>query len=223
MARHSLASSGLAAAVCLFLAASASAIPITFYNDLNSNGSYDPGEQVTGGSNGDGGATYVLSFDLDAATQNISAASITLTFQVWDNNFIVSVNGVTDVPVDNNDPAVFTPAVQTPWTANSNGLPRLVTTLGQTGISFAAALDTTTNTMTTGLAYAQPTTNPVFHGGQNTITIVNPDGPGPDALVFTILGSIPLLPIPEPGTGSLFALGLTGMAVMRRRAKARQS
>ena len=199
------------------LAAAAQAVPITIYEDTNSSGSYDTGEERTGGVNADPGATYNYAFDLDAGVHDIAGASIDVSFDVWDNNFILIVNGVTVVPVDNNDPAVFTPAIQTPWTANSNGLPRLHILLDESAISFEAALTTSATSLTAGLVYAQPTTNPVFVDGQNTIAIVNPDGPGPDSLDFSIFGDVPLL-APEPGTGALLGLGLAGLALARRRA-----
>jgi hypothetical protein len=196
-------------------ASSASAVPITIYDDTNSSGAYDLGEAVSGGANGDPGATYALEFDLDAVTQDITGAVLNIDFEYWDNNFIIEVNGVTVVPLDPGDPAVFTPGVSNPWLPNDNALPRLAIVMGQTGIAFSSALTTTDTTMTSGLVYAQPTINPVFVNGQNTITIVNPDGPGPDALFFTISGDVP--PIPEPGTAALLGAGLCALALARRR------
>jgi hypothetical protein len=45
---------------------------------------------------------------------------------------------------------------------------------------------------------------------ESGITIAEPEGPGPDALVFTIMGDVPIV-IPEPGTAALIALGLVGL------------
>ena len=193
----------------------AQAVPFTIYEDVDLSGDYGAGEERTGGVNGNGGATYDYAFDLDAGTQNVSGAALEITFTVWDNNFIVVLNGVTVVPLDPNDPAVFSPAVVQPWLANVNGIPRMRISLDEAAIAFAAAETAASTVITSGLVYAQPTTNPVFAGGQNTITIVNPNGPGPDALSFTISGSVPLL-IPEPATGTLIGLGLLGMAMQRR-------
>jgi hypothetical protein len=197
-------------------ASSASAVPITIYDDTNSSGAYDLGEAVSGGANGDPGATYALEFDLDSVTQDITGAVLDITFEYWDNNFIIVVNGVTVVPLDPGDPAVFTPGVSNPWLPNDNALPRLAIVMSQTGIAFSSALTTTDTTMTSGLVYAQPTTNPVFVNGQNTITIVNPDGPGPDSLFFTISGDVPLI-VPEPATAALFGAGLCALALASRR------
>jgi hypothetical protein len=193
----------------------AQAVPFTIYEDVDLSGDYGTGEERTGGVNGNGGATYDYAFDLDAGTQNVSGAALEITFTVWDNNFILVLNGVTVVPLDPGDPAAFTPAVVQPWLSNVNGIPRMRIDLDEAAIVFAAAETASSTVITSGLVYARPTTNPVFADGQNTITIVNPNGPGPDALVFTISGNVPLL-IPEPATGTLIGLGLLGMAMQRR-------
>jgi len=201
---------------CALGALPAQAAPITIYEDVDLSGDYGAGEERTGGANGNGGATYDYAFDLDAGTQNISGATLDITFTVWDNNFILVLNGVTVVPLDPNDPAVFTPAIVQPWLPNVNGIPRMHITLDEGAIAFEAAETTGSTVITSGLIYAQPTTNPVFTDGQNTITIVNPNGPGPDALDFTISGDVPLL-IPEPATAALIGLGLLALALQRRR------
>ena len=212
--RHLAAVAMLGFAWCLS-ASPAGAVPFTIYEDVNSSGDYDPGEERTGGVGGDGGSTFAWAFDLDVLTQDVSSATIEIVFNTWDNNFSVDINGVMVVPVDPNDPAVFTPAIATPWTANANGLPRLIISLGETGISFAGAETTSSTTLTPGLVYAQPTTNPVFVDGQNTITIVNPDDAGPDGVDFTISGDVTLTP--EPGSLPLVATGLLLLAWIRRR------
>jgi hypothetical protein len=166
--RYLAAAMTLAFAWCV-VSAQAAAAPITIYEDLNSSGDYDTGEERTGGVGGNGGSTFAWAFDLDALTQDLSSTTIEIVFNTRDNNFIVDIKGVTVVPVDPNDPAVFTPAVVTPWTANANGIPRLIISLSETDISFAAAETTASTTLTSGLIYAQPTTNPVFVDGQNTI------------------------------------------------------
>ena len=193
------------------------AAPITIYEDVDLSGDYGAGEERTGGVNGDGGGTYDYAFDLDVGTQDISAATLEITFNLWDNNFILLLNGVTVVPLDLNDPAVFTPAIDQPWFANVNGLPRLRISLDETAIAFEAAETTGSTAITSGLVYAQPTTNPVFADGKNTITIVNPDGPGPDGLDFTISGNVPLV-IPEPASAALIGLGLLVLSLRRREA-----
>lgn len=203
------------ALACALAAPAAQAVPITVYEDVNSSGDLDAGEERTGGINGDGGGTYDFAFDLDAGTQSVSGAMLEITFNVWDNNFILVLNGVSVVPVDPNDPAVFTPAIDQPWNANVNGLPRLRITLDEAAITFEAAETAGSTAITSGLVYAQPTTNPVFVAGQNTITIVNPDGPGPDSLDFTISADVPLL-IPEPASATLLGLGLLALAIRRR-------
>jgi hypothetical protein len=200
------------------LAAPAGAVPITFYEDVNSSGSYDPGEERTGGVGGDGGSTFAWAFDLDAATDVISSATIEIVFNTFDHNFIVDINGVTVVPEDPNDPATFTPTIFAPWIANVNGLPRLIISLSETDISFTASETTTSATLTPGMIYAQPTTNPIFVDGQNTIVIVNPDYSGTDGIDFTMSGDV--APVPEPGTLPLLAAGLAVFASIRRRLRA---
>ncbi len=212
--RHLAAAAMLALAWCV-VAAPAGAVPITIYEDLNSSGDYDPGEERTGGVGGSGGSTFAWAFDLDALTQDLTSTTIEIDFDSWDNNFVVVVNGVTTVPVDPNNPAVFTPAIVAPWVTNGNGIPRLIISLSETGISFAAAETSSSATLTSGLIYAQPTTNPVFVDGQNTITIVNPDGPGPDGIDFTTSGDVTLL-VPEPGTLFLLAAGCLMLGCISR-------
>ena len=66
---------------------------------------------------------------------------------------------------------------------------------------------------------------PGFIAGTNTIRYENPDAAGPDGSLFTILADAGLLiPIPEPGTAPLVALGLCGLAAnARQRARASRS
>jgi cysteine-rich repeat protein len=156
------------------------------YEDTNSNGFFDPGEERDGGIGDDGGSVFDYAFDLDASVPDLGGVSIDLDLTTYDNNFRIDINGVTVVPLDPGDPAVFTPPINEPWYANSNGLPRLHITLTEASIDFEGSETTSSTTITTGLVYNQPTTNPIFVEGQNTITIVNPDGPGPDGIHFQI-------------------------------------
>jgi hypothetical protein len=212
----------LAAAVVFVFAWCIAAAPagaveiVTFYDDLNSSGDYDFGEERTGGVGGDGGSTFAWAFDLDAVTEIISSTEITIVLNTYDHNFGVDVNGVAVVPVDPSHPAAFTPAVTMPWNANVNGLPRLVISLSETAISFDGTEDFSSSTsLTLGLVYAQPTINPIFVDGQNTITITNVDGVGADGIDFTISGSVTL--VPEPGSLSLVAAGLLVLTWKSRR------
>jgi hypothetical protein len=201
-------------AAWLAAAAPASGVPIPIYVDANASLSYDPGEELPGGANLDGGGSHVRFFDLDSGVDDLSSVVLDITFDIFDNNFEILVNGVTVVPLDGGDPAVFTPGIDQPWIANDNSLPRLRMILTATSISFEASLTNTATTMTTGLVYAQTTVNPVFVNGQNTLTVVNPDGPGPDALIFAIAGDV--LPVPEPDTALLLGLGLAGLVRIGR-------
>ncbi|MGH0031316.1 MAG: PEP-CTERM sorting domain-containing protein [Myxococcota bacterium] len=201
----------------LLLAGGASAVPVTVYDDLDLSGDYTAGEEVTGGTNGTGGRTYSWAFDLDAATQDLASTAIQIVMTTYDHNWEISVNGVVIVPVDPGNPAVFSPAVQTPWNANSNALPRLVMDIGSSAIDFAGSLTTGAASMTTGLVYNQPLVLPVFQDGQNTIVIVNPDDVGPDGIDFSISADVGPLPVPEPRTAGMLLLGLAALAVRARR------
>jgi hypothetical protein len=201
-------------AAWLAAAAPASGAPIVIYDDVNTSGSYDLGEELPGGANLDGGGTHDRFFDLDASSEDVTSVVLDITFDIFDNNFEILVNGVSVVPLDGGDPAVFTPAIDQPWIANDNALPRLRMILTATSISFEAALTQTATAMTAGLVYNQTTVNPIFVDGQNTLTVINPDGPGPDALIFAVLGDV--TPIPEPGTAVLLGLGLAGLVRVGR-------
>jgi cysteine-rich repeat protein len=161
-------------------------VSLDIYEDMNSNGSFDPGEERDGGIGGDGGSVFEYAFDLDASVSDLGGVSIDLFLTTYDDSFDIDINGVAVVPVDPGNPALFTPEINRPWLANSNGHPRLHITLTEASIDFEGSETASSATMTTGLVYDQPTTNPVFFDGQNTITIVNPNGRGPDAIDFQI-------------------------------------
>ena len=206
----------LAAGCTAWLAAAAPApgAPIVIYDDVDTSGSYDLGEELPGGANLDGGGTHLRFFDLDASSEDLGSVVLDISFDVFDNNFEILVNGVSVVPLDPGNPAVFTPAIDQPEIANDNALPRLRMILTATSVSFEAALTQAATTLTAGLVYNQVTVNPAFVNGQNTLTIVNPDGPGADALIFAVLGDV--TPIPEPDTAALLGLGLAGLVRVGR-------
>src|SRR5262245_52467728 len=98
----------LAAGCAAWLATAlpASGVPIVIYDDVNSSGSYDLGEELPVGANLDGGGTHDRFFDLDASSQDVASTVLDITFDIFDNNFEILVNGVSVVPVDGGDPAV---------------------------------------------------------------------------------------------------------------------
>lgn len=202
--------------IVLLLAGQAGAVPLTVYDDLDLSGDYTAGEERTGGTNGTGGGTYNFAIDLDASTQDVTTTAIQITMATYDHNWEISVNGVVLVPIDPGNPAVFSPAVQTPWTANGNGLPRLVMDISTSSIDFTGSLTTGAASMTSGLVYNQSVVLPVFQDGQNTIVIVNPDDVGPDGIDFSIAASVGLVPVPEPRTGLMLLAGLAWLARRRR-------
>ena len=114
--------------------------------------------------------------------------------------------------------AVFSPAVNTPWNANGNGLPRLVMDIASGARDFSGTLTTGSTSLTSGLVYNQPLVLPVFQDGQNTIVITNPDGAGPDGIDFTISADVGLIPAPEPDSAMMLLMGLVLVAGGRRSA-----
>jgi hypothetical protein len=158
----------------------------SIYQDTDSSSSFDPGEERAGGIGGNGGSVFDYAFDLDAATHDLSLTSIELLLITYDHAFRVDINGTTVIPLDPGSPAVFTPSIHTPQSPNQNGLPRLRIALTEASIEFSGSETTSSSEMTPGLVYNQPTTNPVFIDGQNTITIENPNGAGPDGIDFRI-------------------------------------
>lgn len=207
-----------AAAVSLFIAVGAGAVPVTIYEDLDLSGDYTAGEERTGASHGNGGGTYDWAFDLEASTQDVTTTTIQIVMATYDHGWEISVNGVVIIPLDPGNPAVFSPAVNTPWNANGNGLPRLVMDIASGAIDFSGTLTTGSTSLTSGLVYNQPLVLPVFQDGQNTIVITNPDGAGPDGIDFTISADVGLIPAPEPDSAMMLLMGLVLVAGGRRSA-----
>jgi probable HAF family extracellular repeat protein/cysteine-rich repeat protein len=197
------------------------------YQDTDSSGFFDPGEERAGGIGGDGGSAFDYVFDLDASTHDLRLTSIELLLTTYDHAFGIDINGVTVVPPAPGSFTIFPPSIDTPWQPNENGLPRLRIALTEASIEFAGS-ETTSSTplddgpccsatsgMTPGLVYGQPTTNPVFVDGQNTITIENPDGFGDDGIDFRIRlrrGDLPYQKISDT-QGGFTGLGALNLAL----------
>ncbi|MBW2381981.1 MAG: FG-GAP repeat protein [Deltaproteobacteria bacterium] len=171
------------------------------YEDTNSNGSLDPREERTGGRGGDGGSVFAYAFDLDAAAHDPRLTSIELFLASYDDAFRIDINGTTVVPLSSGTPATFSPPIESPQLENENGLSRLRISITSYWVEFSGTQTPTSQTMTPGVAssserpgrdrpghliYGHETTPPIFVDGQNTITIVNPDGPGTGGIEFQI-------------------------------------
>ena len=193
----------------------AAAVRLDIDAGVTSNATWDDASES--GTTGNGGAFLEMSFELDGAVHDISSLTVELSFITIDHNFIIYVNGSEVVPIDPGNPAEFAPLLIDTWLANANGLPRIVMTFSPTGVEFAGTEQTSSAALTTGLVYNQPVATPGFIAGTNTIRFENPDDAGPDGSVFAILADAGLLiPIPEPGTASLVALGVCGLAARAR-------
>lgn len=150
-------------------------------------------------SGGDGGSTSNLnSNDPDA---------IRIDFTTVDNEFEVIINGTS---LNANEMQFQSPAgagqvfmqiasdnaaLSTPWSANSNGLPRVRVIIDAGGNVAIYGSRSTTSTslelMETGDASSYNTIS--YVGGSNTVQIINPDGSGPDAIagtVYFIIGTV---------------------------------
>jgi hypothetical protein len=195
---------------------SSHAVPLDIDASVISNGTWDDPSQS--GTTGDNGGFLEMSFEIDGSVYDITTLTVELSFVTMDHNFIIDINGSEVVPIDPNNPAVFSPLVNQPWNANDDSLPRIVMTFSPTGVEFAGTEQINSTSLTTGLVYAQPVATPGFISGTNTIRFENPDDVGPDGSVFSIIADAALLiPIPEPDTGSLLALGLCAVEARTRR------
>ena len=189
------------------------------YEDTNANGILDPGEERVGGIGGDGGSVFEYAFDLDAAAHDPRLTSIELHLASYDDAFRIDINGETVVPLSSGSPATFSPPIESPQVENENCLPRLRISITSFWVEFSGTQIPSSLTMTPGVAssserpgrdrpghliYGHETTPPLFIDGQNTITIVNPDGPGAGGIDFRIRmrrGEIPYQKISDTQGG----------------------
>lgn len=185
-------------AIAPFSAATAQTVSPEVYEDLNSNGSFDTGEENSGFSNGNGGGTSNRAFDIVGG--DTTTPIIIVEFDYVDNSFILDVNGSTlCLPtICQLQANVFNPAndaflqassgaLAAPWLPNSNGLPRVRVTITATSYTVVVARARNSTSLETGvLTSGSFGPLPVFVQGQNTITVINPNDNGPDRILGNI-------------------------------------
>ena len=186
----------------------------------------------------DSGAISGSSLDLGsyvAATSNftltagqLSNIELLAEFDIIDDGLEIIVNGTSmfvsmDTSQYGNQDFVVTAVqpndVANPWSANSNGLARLIVLANGSGTSFSGSVDTTTATI---VDYVPNSTVQDFNNllvvGANQIEFVNHNASQGASLQgnFSVCEVLPVA-VPEPGSLGLIGIGMLFFAGRRRR------
>ena len=176
---------------------------LTVYQDLDASGDFTAGEENDSYSNGGGGATHVRNFDIPVTTDP-SSAVVEIDIQTVDNNLTLQVNGqhifnhpsagqpnkleMQTPSAENNLVDINGNHVHQPWLANVNGLPRLQIVVTENNVRLFGTLTNASTELIPFFVDPGSTNTPTFMTGQNTITLQNLNGPGPDGMTggFTV-------------------------------------
>ncbi|GJD94845.1 Ig-like domain-containing protein [Methylobacterium iners] len=183
----------------------------TVYVDTNANGAFNAGEANATFSNGTIATgtpqiDYVRNFDVPAGADP-AATRIVVDITILDNSGTILVNGTNIAPTsgfefeatnlnstdDTNAGRTDTMVrfvgggdIQTPWTGNSNGLPRIQFIITSAGVEVWGTRTASSTQLERMTLVAGNFVVPVLNAGQNTVTVRSFNDNGPDQANGTV-------------------------------------